>query len=124
MEFAVCPSCKQSVLDDDAVNCPFCGSSMTAKPGAAKPAAPALVAGPVKTKSSPAVGKLPPSTNLSDVPQMDLGDVLDEGAIAASAKRTKSRPMPVICPMCDTVGYVSPDAAGKSVKCANSSCLV
>ncbi|MFN7805400.1 MAG: hypothetical protein ACK5TO_15375, partial [Planctomycetaceae bacterium] len=33
MELAICPTCKQSVLDDDAVECPFCGSPM--KPGAA-----------------------------------------------------------------------------------------
>src|SRR5579859_7918066 len=45
MDFAVCPSCHQSVIEDDAVDCPFCGAPMKggagAKPsaGSAKPAA-------------------------------------------------------------------------------------
>ena len=39
MDFPVCPACGQSVIDDDVEDCPFCGSSMTAKLGA-KPAAP------------------------------------------------------------------------------------
>jgi hypothetical protein len=40
MDFATCPSCQQSVLDDDADICPFCGASMKAKPGAKPPAKP------------------------------------------------------------------------------------
>ncbi len=125
MEFAVCPSCQQSVLDDDAVNCPFCGSPMNAKPGTVKPAAPALSGGPLKAKGGvPAPGKRPATTDLSDIAPVDISDGFGETAIPASLKRTKSRPMPVTCPMCDTVGYVTPEAAGQSVKCANPQCLV
>ena len=45
-------------------------------------------------------------------------------AIACSPNRTKSRPLRVICPMCDTQGYIPPSAVGKQVKCLNSECMV
>jgi len=32
MDLPTCPACGQSVLDDDATECPFCGSSMSASP--------------------------------------------------------------------------------------------
>ncbi len=121
MEFAVCPACKQSVLDDDAVNCPFCGSSMKAKPGSAKPAA---VAAPSKSTAKPPGGKPSPTPGPGDDSPFDIGEDLSSRAIPASATRTKSRPLRVQCPMCETVGYVPADASGQSVKCANPKCLV
>jgi hypothetical protein len=45
-------------------------------------------------------------------------------AIPAGRQRTKSRPHKVICPMCETVGYIPQSAAGKDVRCANPKCLV
>ncbi|MAT14935.1 MAG: hypothetical protein CMJ46_06665, partial [Planctomyces sp.] len=42
MDLRFCPECKQSVLDEDATECPFCGASMSGDaPAKAKPAAPA-----------------------------------------------------------------------------------
>lgn len=36
--FPTCPACKQSVLDDDVENCPFCGANMkTGKGGHPNP---------------------------------------------------------------------------------------
>ena len=40
MELPSCPSCGQSVLDDDAADCPFCGAAMYGSSGGKKPAAP------------------------------------------------------------------------------------
>ena len=45
-------------------------------------------------------------------------------AVACSPNRTKSRPLRVICPMCDTQGYIPLSAVGKQVKCLNSECMV
>jgi hypothetical protein len=128
MDFATCPACQQSVLDDDAENCPFCGASMKAKPGAAKPAtkpaAPAVASAAAKVGATKGpAGKTSRAAAPDDSP-FDLTDDLTAKAIPSSATRTKSRTLAVKCPMCETVGYVPADAAGKAVKCANPKCLV
>ncbi|MDA1018221.1 MAG: hypothetical protein O3A00_27675, partial [Planctomycetota bacterium] len=45
-------------------------------------------------------------------------------AIPASRQRTKGRTLEVVCPMCETPGFVPKKAAGKNVRCANPECLV
>ena len=45
-------------------------------------------------------------------------------AIKAAPRRMKGRTYEVVCPMCETVGFVPRRAAGKDVRCANSECLV
>ncbi|MCA9093338.1 MAG: hypothetical protein KDA68_07620 [Planctomycetaceae bacterium] len=47
MALPTCPKCRQSVLDDDAENCPFCGASMSGK-GPAK-----SIASPQRSSASP-----------------------------------------------------------------------
>jgi hypothetical protein len=125
MSFPICPACQQSVLDDDPVTCPFCGASMKATPGGAKPGSPKTATSAPRTPPRPAV-PFPPSSNRSSMDDVsfDLGDALAPQAIAVSKTRTKSRTFQVKCPMCETVGYISPDDAGKSVKCANPGCFV
>ncbi len=122
MEFAVCPACKQSVLDDDAVECPFCGSSMKDKPGLAKPVTPMkpATAAPSRTAAGKPLGKPKPD----DVSAFDFADQLAVKATQASIQKTKSKTLQVKCPMCETVGYIPPDAAGQAIKCANSQCMV
>lgn len=130
--FPTCPACKQSVLDDDAVDCPFCGASMKAKPGAAKPAtakpatkvsAPAPSAAPTKAAAkSSKTAAARPGANSFDADPLDLGEDFGTPAAALSAARSKSRSLEVQCPMCDTVGYTTPDNAGKPVKCVNPKC--
>ncbi len=129
MDFAVCPSCGQSVLDDDAEDCPFCGVSMKAKPGAkpaggAKPAAPAKPPATAATKpgAKPA-GKPQPKPAADDFP-FDADMMQPSDAIAASAAAGKGRTLQVVCPMCETPGFVPTSAAGKMVKCANPKCMV
>ncbi|MCY2967534.1 MAG: hypothetical protein NT069_28540, partial [Planctomycetota bacterium] len=39
MDLLTCPTCKQSVLDEDAAECPFCGSPMKAGAPPARPTA-------------------------------------------------------------------------------------
>jgi len=141
MDFPVCPACGQSVIDDDVEDCPFCGSSMKAKPGA-KPAAPkpaagasakptAVAAKPGAIASKPTPGKAasggkPGGSKGAADDDFPFGDDLPSGASAIQAmpNATKQRSLAVTCPMCETVGYVPPTAAGSDVKCANSKCLV
>jgi hypothetical protein len=125
MDFPVCPSCRQSVIDDDAVDCPFCGASMKAKPGA-KPAptptkSPAAASRPALAK--PASGVTKPTLPGDDLPfESEL--TTGKSAILAMPNPTKNRTLQVICPMCDTPGYLPPTAAGQSVRCANSKCVM
>jgi hypothetical protein len=116
MDFAVCPACGQSVLEDDAENCPFCGSSMKAKPGA-KPA--------VKAAASPAkpAAKAASKAAADDLP-FEADANVPQTAVQVSPTQSKARTLKVVCPMCDTVGYVAPSAAGKNVRCANPKCHV
>ena len=127
MDFPVCPSCRQSVIDDDAVDCPFCGASMKAKPGAKPAPKPAVAAtkGPATgAKSNPAK----PVANKPTLPGDDLPFeselTLGKTAIPALPSPTKQRTLQVICPMCDTPGYLPPSAAGQSVRCANAKCVM
>ncbi len=130
MDFAVCPSCGQSVLDDDAADCPFCGASMKAKAGAkpsggAKPAAPAAkpAGGPAAKPGAKPGGKPDPKAAADDFP-FDAEMLQASDAIAATATAGKGRTLQVICPMCETTGFVPSSAAGKMVKCANPKCMV
>ena len=143
MDFPVCPACGQSVLDDDAEDCPFCGSSMKAKPGA-KPAAPKPVASasakPGAAPSKPgaaATSKPTPAgkgtsasksgggkAGASDDFPFDADLPASKSAIQATPSATKQRSLQVVCPMCETAGYVPPTAAGHEVKCANPKCMM
>lgn len=140
MDFPVCPQCHQSVIDDDAVDCPFCGASMKGKP-AAKPATKPLAkptppdtktagqtARPGITRPAPG-GKVPPkasgkpgSTN-DDFP-FDIEVTSGKPAIQSLPSASKQRTLKVVCPMCDTAGYVPPTAVGQDVRCANPKCVM
>ncbi len=149
MEFRKCPSCKASVLEDDVADCPFCGASMSGKPGAkpapkpaagpakspasgaAKPAAPvtAAVKGPVPDKA-PVAGttRTRPSREPEPERAEDTSDPFEVDPLAhkqaaqVSVKAGKGRTFEVKCPMCETVGFIAPLQAGKDVKCCNPSC--
>lgn len=132
MDFAVCPSCGQSVLDDDADDCPFCGASMKAKPGtkpspkpAAAPAKPTV--GKPASPGKPATGT--PGTKGADKSAgddypFDAEMAQASDAIPATPNPSKARTLAVKCPMCETTGYVPASAAGKMVRCASAECLV
>ncbi len=140
MDFPVCPACHQSVIDDDVEDCPFCGSSMKAKPGSKpgakpstpKPAAAASVKSPA-TVSKPAAA-VPAKPGAGAKPGAKPGPADDfpfeaevpgaKTAIQAMPNPSKGRSLQVVCPMCETAGYVPPTAVGKDVKCANSNCMV
>ena len=89
-------------------------SSKSPAPGASaeKPLA------PFKKPDKPAAGK----------PDDDDPFAVDKNAggkvIAVSPSPTKGRTVEVVCPMCETHGYISPRAAGQEVKCCNPECLV
>ncbi|WP_131818465.1 hypothetical protein [Planctopirus hydrillae] len=145
MDFAVCPSCKQSVLDDDAVDCPFCGAPMKGgpRPGGA-PAKPATSKAAQSSKSVSAsatntasaanavnrgaanksAGRSSSADQSSGTDDLPFETETKAATTVAVATATKQRSFRVVCPMCETVGYISPKSAGTRVKCANPKCLV
>jgi hypothetical protein len=118
MDLPSCPSCGQSVLDDDAADCPFCGASMS---GGSSPAA---TASPANATSPDSVA----ADSATDRPKENDPFAVDPSvthrAIPAAPKPTQKRPWRVSCPMCETPGFVPRQAAGREVKCANPQCLV
>lgn len=136
MDFPVCPSCGQSVIDDDVEDCPFCGSSMKAKPGS-KPAAAKATPAKAAPKPAGAATRTPEPATKAPVPAKPgarPGPADDfpfeaeipgaKTAIQAMPSQSKGRTLQVICPMCETPGYVPPTAVGKEVRCANTKCMV
>ncbi|MFT5323689.1 MAG: hypothetical protein ACI8P0_001540 [Planctomycetaceae bacterium] len=126
MDLPSCPSCGQSVLDEEAEDCPFCGASMSGKPGA-KPSAPAASSGgaPTKTGSSKKgkAGSSKAEKPASDDP-FDVASATTRKAVQLLAKPSKGKLHRIVCPMCETAGFQSKKAAGREVRCANKECLV
>jgi len=148
MDFPVCPACHQSVIDDDPVECPFCGASMKGGKPTSKPVAKSLATAPARSapaakpastgtgkpsagklspgNTSPPVGKVPPGKSPppgDDFP-FDIELTSGKPAIQAYPQPSKQRSLKVICPMCDTAGYLPPTAAGQDVRCANDKCVM
>ncbi|MFG0334053.1 MAG: tetratricopeptide repeat protein, partial [Maioricimonas sp. JB049] len=143
MSFRTCPACKASVLEDDAELCPFCGASMSGKPTpAAKAAAPTAPAkkpasgSAAKPAGKAAAAKAPAGSGTSAKrpaaaeEAADSGDPFDvDTAAMRKAFRVQPRPkkgcmVRVVCPMCDTPGFIPEKQQGKDVKCCNPECLV
>ena len=135
MDLPTCPSCGQSVLDDDATDCPFCGAAMKGGSGTATKKPPAKTA-PAKSSAaatSPAASGASKSsssaTSKSSAGSKSSGDDPFDFAANDTSKAqpliptmTPSRSFEVHCPMCETVGYLNPKFAGQLVKCCNPSC--
>ena len=134
MDLPTCPSCHQSVIDDEAEECPFCGASMSgprqpkptpAKPTPTKASTESKPASKAKPKSSSTAAK---SASPSSAPKSD--DPFDvQGEKVTKYVRLRVKPKPgrefrVVCPMCETAGYTSEQAAGKPVRCINPDCLM
>ena len=150
MDLPTCPACGQSVLDDDAEDCPFCGASMSGKPSAGKPSAGTAVAPKKPAARKQAAGKAGAAADReasAESPRGAGAKPAGAGARRASAsaesddpfdgqekpavKAILLQPAPrpgrqweVVCPMCETSGYTSTKASGREVRCANSSCMV
>ncbi len=141
MEFRKCPGCQASVLDDSAEECPFCGVSMSAKPSAApaKPAPPktppkaSRQSAPEKTARPAKPGGKPKSIKQAIAEQPDPGDDADPFDVDTSAvaqappvapRPAKGRMIRVVCPMCETPGFISSKMQGRDVKCCNKECMV
>ena len=149
MSLPTCPSCGQSVLEDDVVDCPFCGAAMDGsrgarntpqpgKPGAGrvgarklpekpaeKPAATTTPAAAPKPIAKPAAAGRPGSKLVVDEDDpFGIGATGAGQAIQATLKPDKGRLQKVVCPMCEHTGFVPKAALGKSVRCANLQCMV
>ncbi len=134
-----CPACQQSVLDDDAENCPFCGANMkTGKGGGKAPApkvapkpaarpsssavnAPALAATPKATPSKAAAAK---SQEIDSDDPFGVDAASNSRAIPLAARPAKGKTVRLICPMCETAGFAGAEVAGKEVKCCNEKCAL
>ena len=128
MDLRFCPSCGQSVLDEDAKDCPFCGASMSGKPGAAKPApksaAPTDKKSIADKKSSKKSSGGAKSEKSAEDDPFGIEELSNVKAIQASPKPAKGRSHRVVCPMCDVQGFIPSKAAGRDVRCSNKDCLV
>ena len=137
MDFRTCPSCQASVLEDDVEDCPFCGASMSGKPKP-KPAPkkeaaesskkPKSAAAPKSATKKPAKKKAAAPAKAEkddgDDDPFDVDTSAVRRAIKLSPKPTKSRQYEVVCPMCETRGFMPKEQAGKDVQCSNSECIV
>lgn len=144
MDLPTCPTCGQSVLDEDETDCPFCGAALKGgaskgkKPGKPTPKivpknipavqAPVAVQPPVAVpnpgpKAPPAVisGK-PPAGEEEDPFAVDQSHLA--GAVPVQPKKSAGKSLEVVCPMCETHGFVPPSTAGKQARCCNPKCLV
>ena len=126
MDLPTCKSCGQSVLDDSAVDCPFCGAPMKGgAPGKPKPQPAKPAAAKAATGSQP---KGIPGKQAAAAPGEDDPFAVDSSskdkAVLVSPKSAGGKTLAVKCPMCEAEGFVSPKFAGQLVKCANPKCLV
>jgi hypothetical protein len=123
MELAICPTCKQSVLDDDAVECPFCGSPMKAGAAPARPKPSAAGQPATSGAGKGAKGPAAPAKPAEDDP-FGVDPAATAKAVALSPKPAPGKSFEVRCPMCETVGYASTKVQGHSVRCCNPKCMV
>lgn len=114
MDLPSCPSCGQSVLDENPETCPFCGADMSAQGGKAS-AGKKKQAAPEKKKKQLAS---------KDEDPFAIETSSQKAAVRVALRKAQGRTHEVKCPMCETKGYVPESAAGKPVKCANPSCMV
>lgn len=135
-----CPACQQSVLDDDAVNCPFCGANMKTGKGGGKAPAPKVVPKPAAKSSSSAANAPTPAATPKAAPskaaaknqeqEIDSDDPFgvdaasNSRALPLAARPAKGKTVRLICPMCETAGFAGPEVAGQEVKCCNDQCAM
>jgi hypothetical protein len=127
------------VLDDDAVDCPFCGAPLTGGAAPSRPAAPAKGPAPRTSpeKSTPPRGTAGPAAGSraarpseeepaapADDDPFGVDPAIAANAIPVSRTPGAGKTIEVTCPMCETKGYVSPKASGKQIKCCNPKCMV
>jgi len=126
MDLPTCPSCGQSVLDDDAQDCPFCGSAMD---GSSKKAGNPKATKPESRKPTDPAGDRRKPAAKPEAPASDDPFSLAQSPTAAKAIQCARRPVKgrlhrVVCPMCETQGFIPKAAVGRQVKCANKECMV
>lgn len=137
MDLPTCPTCGQSVLDEDETDCPFCGAPL--KGGSSKGKKPAKPIPKITPKNVPVVQtpaaapahpakpgpKAPPAVT-AKADEDDDPFAVDQSKLSAALpvqpRKTASKTYEVVCPMCETHGFVHPDAVGKLAKCCNPQC--
>jgi len=92
---------------------------MSARPGSKpKPGNPASAA-PTRKSAAP---KKPAATDPDEDNPLGVTGPVGRKAVALLPKPAKGRLHRVLCPMCETPGFTSPQAAGREVRCANPNC--
>ncbi|TWT61808.1 hypothetical protein Pan54_25450 [Rubinisphaera italica] len=124
MELRMCPSCQQSVLDDDVKECPFCGAAMDGSSGPTTPVKPAArKTEAIAAKTKPTAKAEEPVQKKDDDP-FAVKPKAPRKVIKLQRKPTAKVNHRVVCPMCDTNGFGTEAVAGKEVKCPNPKCLM
>lgn len=125
MDLPTCPACGQSVLDDDAVDCPFCGAAMDGSSPAKKPVGGQTKTSKAQKADTSAEASSPKSRPADDDDPFAIEKPKTPRKVLPCAPRPmKGRLHKVVCPMCDTQGFIPAGAVGRQVKCANKECLV
>lgn len=123
-----CPACGQSVLDDDAVDCPFCGASLKGggKGSAPKKPIPAVAKRAAAVPATAATASKPVAPAQSKTGDDDFieADTAAAKAVPLTTKATAVKTVEIRCRMCDTLGYLDPKHQGELVRCANPKCSV
>lgn len=121
MDLPTCPSCAASVLDEDATECPFCGSSMSSSSRTAADGKSNTTTKPAQ--KAPSTKRNRRETVTDDDPFELERQQQSTKVISLLRKPVKGKMFRVVCPMCDTPGFASSKVVGKEVKCRNPECL-
>ncbi|WP_339612506.1 hypothetical protein [uncultured Rubinisphaera sp.] len=124
MELRMCPSCQQSVLDDDVKECPFCGAAMDGSSGPTTPAKPAARKKEASADQPQAPAKAAEPVQQKEEDPFAVKPKAPRKVIKLQRKPTAKVNHRVVCPMCDTNGFGTEAVAGKEVKCPNPKCLM
>ncbi|MFO1022554.1 MAG: tetratricopeptide repeat protein [Planctomycetales bacterium] len=121
---------------------PLLRANMKGKPGQSKPVASAKVATrtptpskPVKARPLPAKPAPAPTPAKPQTPARPTAPVAGDSddpfaivhdtskAIPISPRQTGRFTDPIVCPMCETAGFIPPQARGRDVRCSNPKCM-
>lgn len=92
----------------------------SSKPATAAKPAPGAKPAAQRTKPRPTAAEI----EADDADPFEVDTRKHVQAPAVSPKPVKGKMLRVVCPMCETAGFIAPQQAGTEVKCSNPQCLV
>ncbi|MFK7820308.1 MAG: hypothetical protein AB8G99_16415 [Planctomycetaceae bacterium] len=97
---------------------------MSGKPTTKKKPAPAAKSEGASAPAKPTRKKKPRPKKTDGENPFETAPVKSASAVQAAPKPMKGRLLKVVCPMCDTPGFIPKKAAGRNIRCANKKCMV